>query len=162
MGYYLWLFGRYARGQKRWPCRLALWWHVPSQALFRFIFIHYTNYIFIALHLEKVQQDQSSMTKVFARLKKAVDKLHFRGHRGSYCQENCDPFKLPELKGVNTPVCEQTFSWMNKYRNCRNMNEARFFWFFLYLIDLRNLDKENKVIPFYWFFDFLELSLNVL
>ena len=95
--------------------------------------------------LEKVQQDQSSMTKVFARLKKAVDKLHFRGHRGTYCQENCDPFKIQELKGVNTPVCEQTFSWMNKYKNCWNMNEARFFWFFLYLIDLRNLDKENKV-----------------
>ena len=25
------------------------------------------------------------------------------------------------------------------------MNEARFFWFFLYLIEIRNLDKENKV-----------------
>ena len=37
-------------------------------------------------------------------------------------------------------------SWMNKYTNCRNMNEARFFWFFLYMIDLRNLDKENKVV----------------
>ena len=85
------------------------------------------------------------MTKVFAGLKKAVDKLHFRGHRGAYCQQYCDPFKIKELDGVNTPVCEQTFSWMNKYTNCRNMNEARFFWFFLYLIELRNLDKENKV-----------------
>ena len=37
-------------------------------------------------------------------------------------------------------------SWMNKYTNCRNMNEARFFWFFMYMINLRNLDKENKVV----------------
>ena len=85
------------------------------------------------------------MTKVFANLKKAVDKLHFRGHKGDYCQKNCDPNSIKELEGVNTPVCEQTFSWLNKFRNCRNMNEARFFFFFLYLIDLRNLDKEKKV-----------------
>jgi hypothetical protein len=39
-----------------------------------------------------------------------------------------------------------SYSWMNKYSNCRNMNEARFFWFFMYMIDLRNLDKENKVV----------------
>ena len=34
---------------------------------------------------------------------------------------------------------------MNKYTNCRYMNESRFGWFFLNLIDLRNLDKESKV-----------------
>ena len=61
--------------------------------------------------LEKIKQEQSAMTKVFASLKKAVDKLHFRGHRGEYCLKNCDPFKIKELEGVNTPVCEQTFSW---------------------------------------------------
>ena len=49
------------------------------------------------------------MTKVFAGLKKAVDKLHFRGHRGAYCQKYCDPYKIKELEGVNTPLCEQTF-----------------------------------------------------
>ena len=37
-------------------------------------------------------------------------------------------------------------SWMNKYSNCRNMIEPRFFCFFMYMIDLRNLDKENKVV----------------
>lgn len=98
------------------------------------------------LILENIKQNQSEMTKVFASLKKAVDKLHFRGHRGTYCHENCDPNAIKELDGVNTPVCEQTFSWLNKFHNCRNMNEARFFFYFLYLIDLRNLDKEKKVI----------------
>ena len=95
------------------------------------------------------QKDQSEMTSVFANLKKAVDKLHFRGHRGSYCHEFCNPHDIKELEGVNTPVCEQTFSWLNKYNNCRNMNEARFYFFFLYLIDLRNLSKEKKVIIHY-------------
>ena len=56
---------------------------------------------------------QSKMSSIFANMKKAVDKMHFRGHRGGYCQQNCDPWKIPELGGVNTPVCEQTFAWLN-------------------------------------------------
>ena len=63
--------------------------------------------------------------KQFASKLMAVDKLHFRfvlhflgcmilvlvnrGHRGEYCQKFCDPWKLKELDGVNTPVCEQVF-----------------------------------------------------
>ena len=72
---------------------------------FKALFLFCENIFF----LEKIEQDQSEMTKVFAGLKKAVDKLHFRGHRGVYCQKYCDPFKIKELEGVNTPVCEQTF-----------------------------------------------------
>ena len=34
---------------------------------------------------------------------------------------------------------------MNRFTQCRNMNEARFFWFFFYLIDLRNNAKEKKL-----------------
>ena len=105
------------------------------------------------------QKDQSEMTSVFANLKKAVDKLHFRGHRGSYCHEFCNPHDIKELEGVNTPVCEQTFSWLNKYNNCRNMNEARFYFFFLYLIDLRNLSKEKKVIIHYRNTKIFEISI---
>ena len=103
--------------------------------------------LFDISYSEKMEQkDQSEMTSVFANLKKAVDKLHFRGHRGSYCHEFCNPHDIKELEGVNTPVCEQTFSWLNKYNNCRNMNEARFYFFFLYLIDLRNLSKEKRYV----------------
>ena len=57
--------------------------------------------------LEKPAQDQGPMTRLFASLKKAVDKMHFRGHRGGYCHKMCDPWKIKELDGVNTPVCEQ-------------------------------------------------------
>ena len=34
---------------------------------------------------------------------------------------------------------------MNWFMQCRNMSEARFFCFFLYLIDLRNNAKEKKL-----------------
>ena len=91
------------------------------------------------------QRKQSKSAEFFATLNKAVDKLHFRGHRGSYCQQECDPWKLKDLNDVNTPVCEQTFSWLNRYKNCRNMNEGRFFLYFLYLIDMRNNEKEKKL-----------------
>ena len=56
---------------------------------------------------DKQAQNQSPMTRVFASMKKAVDKLHFRGHKGKFCQDFCDPYKIKELDGVNTPVCEQ-------------------------------------------------------
>ena len=45
----------------------------------------------------------------------------------------------------NTPVCEQTFSWLNKYRNIKTMNESHFKLFILYILDLHNLHIENKV-----------------
>lgn len=70
--------------------------------------------------------------KQFASKLMAVDKLHFRfvlhflgcmilvlvnrGHRGEYCQKFCDPWKLKELDGVNTPVCEQVFLALTTWR----------------------------------------------
>lgn len=96
-------------------------------------------------YAEKEENQMGPKGKQFASKLMAVDKLHFRGHRGKYCQEFCDPWKLKELDGVNTPVCEQTFAWMNRFTQCRGMNEARFFWFFMYIIDLRNNAREKKL-----------------
>ena len=52
---------------------------------------------------------------------------------------------LRSLDGVNTPVCEQLFSAINKYTNAKAMNEAHFFIFFLYIFDLHNLQIEGKL-----------------
>ena len=49
------------------------------------------------------------------------------------------------MDSSNTPVCEQTFSWLNKFRNLKTMNEAHFKLFILYVIDLHNLHIEKKV-----------------
>ena len=38
-----------------------------------------------------------------------------------------------------------SFSWMNKFRNLKTMNEAHFKLFILYVIDLHNLHIEKKV-----------------
>ena len=87
-----------------------MWQHIIlSSSCISFMPKYYYFFLCISCLIEKIEQDQSEMTKVFAGLKKAVDKLHFRGHRGVYCQKYCDPFKIKELEGVNTPVCEQTF-----------------------------------------------------
>lgn len=70
-----------------------------------------------------------------------VDRLHFRNHKKShaYCQKNCNPDSKPELVGVNTEICEQSFKWFNRHSTSANqMSPARFMFFLLYLADRRN------------------------
>ena len=74
-----------------------------------------------------------------------VDKLHFKGHKGTYCKDNCDPRKVPELQNVNTVICEQTFKWLNAYKSVKSMNEPHFFFFMIYMIDLHNMSIEKRL-----------------
>ena len=46
---------------------------------------------------------------------------------------------------LNTPACEQAFIWLNKFKNVKGMNEARFAHFFLYMIDLHNFKIEDRM-----------------
>ena len=46
---------------------------------------------------------------------------------------------------MNTPICEQLFSSINKFTNAKSMNEAHFFLFFLYIFDLHNPNIEGKL-----------------
>ena len=89
--------------------------------------MHTANFVCSRCHLkpyaEKLENQMGPKAKQFASKLMAVDKLHFRlaffysvvqlfqicirGHKGKYCQDYCDPWKLKELDGVNTPVCEQ-------------------------------------------------------
>ena len=62
-----------------------------------------------------------------------VDKFHFRNHVDPWCVKNCDPFK----------ESEQMFTKINRHRNCKSMNEARYFMFWFYNIDLHNLKVEG-------------------
>ena len=66
--------------------------------------------------------------------------------------KKCDPFKESELYNVNTPVCEQVFTKINRHRNCKSMNKARYFMFWFYNIDLHNLDVEglDSSVPDPW------------
>ena len=49
------------------------------------------------------------------------------------------------MEHSNSPVCEQFFSWLNKFRNMKAMNESHYKLFILYIIDLHNLHIEKKV-----------------
>ena len=42
-------------------------------------------------------------------------------------------------------VCEQTFTHFNKYKFVKTMNPARFHFHFLYMIDLHNMQKINRL-----------------
>ena len=69
----------------------------------------------------------------------------FPGHTDPDCHKNFNPYDVKQLNDVNTVICEQSFHTLNKFKNVKSMNYARFELFFLYFIDLLNLDKEGKL-----------------
>ena len=83
--------------------------------------------------------------RILKEIEKSVDNFHFPNHTDRECHEKCDPKKSPYLRGVNTEVCEQLFNVINKFRNCKKMNEGNFFLFFLFLFDLHNLKIEGRL-----------------
>ena len=88
---------------------------------------------------------QNENTKFMTEVPIVVDKFHFRNHIDKWCQENCNPYKIAELNGVNTESCEQTFQWVNKYTAVKSMNESSFYIFFTVLFDMHNLSKLGQV-----------------
>ena len=96
--------------------------------------------------VNSVEKKSTEVTKFFANdVRKTIDKFHFVNHIDAWCIENCDPFKVKDLENVNTEICEQLFRKVNSHTNCKSMNEARYFLFWLYQLDLHNLDIENLV-----------------
>ena len=102
-------------------------------------------------HSEKnVVRNQSVIAEKFAALSKCVDKFHYPGHKksDSYCRENCNPnieLKKLGINEINSPACEQAFKWINCYKNLKTMNESRFKFFLLYMIDIHNLHIEGSI-----------------
>ncbi|CAH3139866.1 unnamed protein product [Porites evermanni] len=48
--------------------------------------------------------------------------------------------------GIDTEVCEQTFSWLSKYEKMtRKMNRGHCVFFMIYVQHLRNLTEEEKL-----------------
>ena len=101
--------------------------------------------------------DRSKTTKFFSERKFVIDKFHFRNHVDPWCHENCDPNEVPELVGMNTEICEQLFRSINQKKNCKGMNEAHFFLFWLYNLEMHNLEmagldrtEPNPLCEFRW------------
>ena len=68
-----------------------------------------------------------------------VDKLHFPNHKGKWCRENCDPKKEKSLNDVNSVVCEQKFTYTNRFKNVKCMSSTHFMLYLLYILDAQNL-----------------------
>ena len=74
-----------------------------------------------------------------------VDKFHFKNHVDPWCKKNMDPYKCDELKGVNTEIMEQTFSWLKHYApSLKYMKSSTFNFLILDLIDRHNIDIINS------------------
>ena len=82
--------------------------------------------------------------RFYPHLKKCdmrVDRFHFPNHVDPWCKANMDPSKCPLLKGVNSEVMEQLFSWLKGYApSFRYMNRAPFNFLMLDLLDRHNMD----------------------
>ena len=115
-----------------------------------------------ACHLVKYSQNEkvserSKTTKFLSERKFVIDRFHFRNHIDPYCHENCDPNEVPELRGMNSEICEQLFRGINEKKNCKGMNEPHFFLFWLYNLDMHNLEmsrmdrtEPNPLSEFRW------------
>ena len=85
----------------------------------------------------------SAATKQMGNLDYYVDRMHFRGHKGDvinnifclliqhlcqfisgkYCHDNFNPYSCDKLQLVNTVICEQTFRWINQFRQVHNQSK---------------------------------------
>ena len=91
----------------------------------------------------KNQRDRNPECKAMSEIPMYVDKFHFRNHIDPWCIANCDPTMIKDLDDINTPVCEQLFKKINRHTNCKSMNESRYFMFWMYNLDMHNLDIEG-------------------
>ena len=103
---------------------------------------------------------RTSHTELFGNLTHAVDAMHFCGRKDEWCKGNkidtilifglnflvhMNPNSYPELKDVNSQVCEQKFSYTNHFKNVKSMNHERYRFYWLYIMDLKNLYIEKKL-----------------
>ena len=106
-----------------------------------------------ACKLDKYCNNNAKKTvraEVFPKTKFVVDRMHIKGHVGKECLTKNHPSKFPELKGLNTVICESTNFWMSGYKHVtKHMNHIRF-TFFLYIIcnELNVIITQGKISVF--------------
>ncbi|CAF1682145.1 unnamed protein product, partial [Adineta ricciae] len=59
----------------------------------------------------------TARTDVLNNMTFLVDKFHIGNHTRPMCQAQTNPYKYPDVNGINTVVCEQTNSKLKKYQN---------------------------------------------
>ena len=95
---------------------------------------------------KKERMAYSEAATRLGKLEMMVDFFHIKNHTDKFCHENLNPYTIKEhLKDINSNICEQTFSWLNRFMQTKPMNRARHLWFFIYLLDRHNLKKEGRL-----------------
>jgi hypothetical protein len=96
------------------------------------------------------RSETSVNAKLFNNLHYVVDRLHIQGHIGAKCLMRNHPANFPELKGVNTMVCEQSNFWVSGFKTpTKHMNHVRYPFFFYIIFDEYNTIKiEGKINVF--------------
>jgi len=81
----------------------------------------------------------NALTRALGAIRVVIDRFHFRNHTDADCRAHYNPYDRPELKGVNTQICEESFSWLRGYSHIvRHMNKAHFMFFLLSMLDRHN------------------------
>jgi hypothetical protein len=104
------------------------------------------------------QGNSTYIEKIYPSPLYMVDRFHVHGHTEKKCvYDATDPdsaiyhYKNESFKilmdGVNTSVCEQTFSWFSKYKNIMKRMNRYEYWFYAYiLIFMHNTQIEKNYI----------------
>ena len=58
-----------------------------------------------ACHLVRYSQNEKVSER--SERKFVIDRFHFKNHIAPWCHENCDSNEVPELRGMNSEICEQ-------------------------------------------------------
>ena len=98
-------------------------------------------------HLKRFCQSRSEVSeraKIIKTKKFVVDKLHIQNHTDHDCKKNCHPNLFPDLKPINTVICEQINFWLGKYKYItKHMNFYRYNFFLFTLLSNYNKLKLN-------------------
>ena len=87
---------------------------------------------------------KSERAKNLEMTKFAIDKFHFGNHKDKWCRKNMDPNKYPELKNLNTVVCEEVNFWLSGYKYMvKHMNQEHFHFFLYRMLNFYN---ETKIL----------------
>lgn len=119
---------------------------------------------FIHLPRRAAKYASNTLWQQLSGIKFFIDRFHMRNHVDKWCIKNMDPERediLPDMRcrwvrclpnvrqmgKVNTEICEQTFSWLQGYKNStRHMGEARFRWFLLTMCWMRNEARVRLIV----------------
>ena len=84
---------------------------------------------------------------IFDNIHYVVDRLHITGHKGEDCKKYCHPNLFPEIKSINSVICESVNFKLSGYKySVKHMNVYRFNFFLFLLCDTMNkLNMSNRI-----------------